>query len=61
MKNSHNATLLGTGATVRFCMNIGAGGGLPPVTPADAGKFLVVDSSGNWVAMTMQEWQGGNY
>ena len=61
MKNSHNATLLGTSATVRFCMNIGAGGGLPPVTPADAGKFLVVDSSGNWVAMTMQEWQGGNY
>ena len=61
MKNSRNATLLGTDATVRYCMNIGSGSGLPPVTSADAGKFAVVDSNGHWAAVTIDNWTGGNY
>lgn len=38
-----------------------AGAGMPAVTIADAGKFAVVDSSGNWSAKTMTEWSGGSY
>lgn len=37
------------------------GQGMPAVTIADAGKFAVVDSSGNWSAKTMTEWSGGSY
>lgn len=37
------------------------GQGMPTVTIADAGKFAVVDSSGNWSAKTMTEWSGGSY
>lgn len=37
------------------------GQGMPTVTIADAGKFAVVDSSGNWAAMTINEWTGGTY
>ena len=38
-----------------------AGQGLPTVTIADAGKFAVVNSSGQWAAITMTEWSGGSY
>lgn len=38
-----------------------AGPGMPAVTVADAGKFAVVNSSGQWAAITMTEWSGGNY
>lgn len=38
-----------------------AGPGMPAVTIADAGKFAVVNSSGQWAAVTMAEWSGGSY
>lgn len=38
-----------------------AGPGMPTVTIADAGKFAVVNSSGQWAAVTMAEWSGGSY
>lgn len=36
-------------------------GFLPTVSSSDAGKFLVVDSNGNWVATTISAWNGGNF
>lgn len=37
------------------------GPGMPVVSISDAGKFAVVDSSGHWAAITMNEWSGGSY
>lgn len=37
------------------------GPGVPIVTAADAGKFAVVDQSGNWAAVTINQWIGGFY
>lgn len=34
---------------------------LPSVSSGDAGKFLVVDSNGDWVAQTISAWNGGNF
>lgn len=34
---------------------------LPSVSSSDSGKFLVVDSNGNWVATTISAWNGGNF
>lgn len=34
---------------------------LPPVSSSDSGKFLVVDSNGNWAATTISAWNGGNF
>ena len=36
-------------------------GFLPSVTSLDSGKFLVVDSNGDWAATTIAAWNGGNY
>lgn len=34
---------------------------LPSVTSSDSGKFLVVDSNGDWVATTIATWNGGSF
>lgn len=34
---------------------------LPTVSTSDSGKFLCVDSNGNWAATTIAEWNGGSY
>ena len=39
----------------------GAGGALPAVTAADAGKFLRVSSSGSWAAETVASASGGEF
>lgn len=39
----------------------GAGGTLPAVTAADAGKFLRVSSSGSWAAETVASASGGEF
>lgn len=39
----------------------GAGGALPVVTAADAGKFLRVSSSGSWAAETVANANGGEF
>lgn len=39
----------------------GAGGALPVVTDADAGKFLRVSSSGSWAAETVANANGGEF
>lgn len=39
----------------------GAGGALPAVTAADAGKFLRVSSSGSWAAETVASANGGEF
>ena len=54
------SVLTGIGAFMYKETNI-AGPGMPAVTVADAGKFAVVNSSGQWAAITMTEWSGGSY
>lgn len=54
------SVLAGIGAYMYKETNI-AGPGMPAVTVADAGKFAVVNSSGQWAAITMTEWSGGSY
>jgi len=34
---------------------------LPAVSSGDAGKFLIVDSNGNWTPTTIQTWNGGSF
>ena len=54
-------TMSSTHAILSKIMTLQGGSDLPPVTPADAGKFAVVDSNGEWAAISIAQWQGGTY